>query len=316
MNVRRRELLKAITAASAATAAPAALWRAARAETRDSSPTLTELRSGLALITGAGGNVVLAATSDGPVLIDSGSAEHAQAVKALITERFGRTPPALLFNTHWHVDHTGGNDALVASGTPIVAHENTKLWMSTKFYVEWEDRHYDRRPATAVPSKTFFSSDPQPLEIPVGTSKFEYGHLPEAHTDGDIYIRLPEQNVIIAGGGLTAGRYPMLDYITGGWIGGLVDATRKLASLCDADTLIVPDAGPPQRVADLAALRAMLETVRERMEAIALQGRGVEDMLAERITKEFDERYAGDPALFISNVYEGLWWSRLRGIVA
>ncbi|HZF30123.1 MAG TPA: hypothetical protein VE907_13470, partial [Gammaproteobacteria bacterium] len=137
-----------------------------------------------------------------------------------------------------------------------------------------------------------------------------------AHTDGDIYVRFPQQDVIVAGGCVTAGRYPMLDYITGGWIGGLADATKKLIDMSTPDTLIVPDVGPPQRVADLEAQRTMLETVRARIEAIALQGRGVEDMIGERITKEFDEHYAGDSKLFITNAYEGMWWSRLRGIVA
>jgi len=122
--------------------------------------------------------------------------------------------------------------------------------------------------------------------------------------------------VIVAGGTVTAGRYPVLDYITGGWIGGLADATKKLIALCDADTLVVPDVGPVQRRADLEAQKEMLETVRQHIEAIALQGRGVQDMIAEGVTKEFDARYTGDSKLFISNAYEGLWWSRLRGIVA
>jgi len=167
-----------------------------------------------------------------------------------------------------------------------------------------------------LPNKTFFSSDPQPLFVDVGKTRVEYGHLSEAHTDGDIYVRFPEYNVIVAGGVVTAARYPMLDYITGGWIGGLADATKKLLAMCDANTLVVPDAGPVQRRADLEAQKEMLETVRQRIEAIALQGRGVQDMITEGVTKEFDARYAGDSKLFISNAYEGLWWSRLRGIVA
>jgi hypothetical protein len=108
----------------------------------------------------------------------------------------------------------------------------------------------------------------------------------------------------------------VLDYITGGWIGGMADATTKLLGMMDAETLVVPDLGPVQRRADLEAQVKMLQTVRERIEAIALQGRGVEDMVAEAITKEFDARYTGDPAKFIELAYESMWWSRLRGIVA
>ncbi len=80
--------------------------------------------------------------------------------------------------------------------------------------------------------------------------------------------------------------------------------------------MIIPDVGPPQKRADLEAQVKMLSTVRERIEAIALQGRGVQDMIAEAITKEFDPRYSADSAQFITNAYQSMWWSRLRGIVA
>ena len=310
----RRDVLKAL-ASGAVLAATTGAWRAASAG--DDDKLIAEaLRGGLTLITGAGGNVVLLTTPDGAVQVDSGTSTRSQDLAKLVAEHLGSTPTRTLFNTHWHLDHTGGNEAVAPSGTPIVAHENTRLWMTTKFYVEWEDRYYQRRPKAAWPNKTFFSSDPQPLFVDVGKTRVEYGHLPEAHTDGDIYVRFPEQNVIVAGGTVTAGRYPVLDYITGGWIGGLADATKKLIALCDADTLVVPDVGPVQRRADLEAQKEMLETVRQHIEAIALQGRGVQDMIAEGVTKEFDARYTGDSKLFISNAYEGLWWSRLRGIVA
>jgi glyoxylase-like metal-dependent hydrolase (beta-lactamase superfamily II) len=277
---------------------------------------VTELGAGLFLIAGAGGNVVLRADPAGGLMVDSGSAERAEDLRAAVAGVLGDAPLRALLNTHWHVDHTGGNDALAGPDLVIAAHENTRLWMSTEFYVEWEERRYERRAAEALPNKTFFSSDPQPLEIAVGDAKAAYAHLPEAHTDGDIYVRFPDRNVIVAGGVMTSGRYPILDYITGGWIGGMVDATQKLIEMSDASTLIVPDVGPPQRRADLEAHVQMLSTVRERIEAIALQGRGVQDMIAEEITKEFDERYGSDSELFISNAYEGMWWNRLRGIVA
>jgi len=207
---------------------------------------VAELR-GAFVIAGAGGNVVVLPTSGGALMVDSGTAAEADELLAVVAERAGPQPVACLFNTHWHLDHTGGNDAVVARGAPaIVAHENTRLWMSTKFYVDWEDRYYPRRESAVLPNRTFFSSDPQPLELMVGDERVLYGHLAEAHTDGDIYVRFPERNLIVAGGAVTAGRYPVLDYITGGWIGGLVDATRTLLELSDADTVIVPDVGPPQ----------------------------------------------------------------------
>lgn len=311
VRVHRRAVLQALAGAGVAWGMPGGV-RSVRAQ---GALALTPLRAGLFLVMGAGGNVVLDTSGDGLVLVDSGSAEHADDLAGLIATHGGGAAVRMLLNTHWHLEHTGGNE-LVGRGATIAAHESTRLWMSTKLYVEWEDRHYEPRAAEALPNETFYSSDPQPLIIENGGSRIEYAHLPEAHTDGDIYVRFPEANVIVAGGTLTTGRYPILDYITGGWIGGLIDATRTLIDLSDADSLIVPDVGAPQRRADLEAQRTMLETVRERIEAIALEGRGVEDMIAAGITREFDERYGSNSELFISNAYESMWWSRLRGIVA
>jgi cyclase len=288
-----------------------------RAQSPPASLTATELRGGLQLIAGAGGNVVARADQGALLLVDSGSPESTTALRTLLDERFGAAPVAVLFNTHWHLDHTGGNEALIGQrAATIVAHENTRLWMSTEFDVEWENKHYERRARASWPNKTFFTSDRQPLSIEFGGEEVSYGHLLEAHTDGDLYVRFLERNVIVAGGAVTAGRYPLIDYITGGWIGGMAEATTKLLGMMDAETLVVPDSGPVQRRADLEAQVTMLQTVRERIEGIALQGRGVEDMVAEAITKEFDARYVGDSTKFIEHAYESMWWSRLRGIVA
>lgn len=317
MRLSRRECLELFGGAGIALGGCGLRAPTAQAQGRAASLGVAELRSGLAVVSGAGGNVVVAARGEGLVVIDSGAAEHAAALRALLEQRYGTRPLVALFNTHWHLDHTGGNEALAAgSSLPIVAHENTRLWMSTEFDVEWENVHYERRPRAAWPTATFFTSDRQPLALDFAGESVRYGHLLEAHTDGDLYVQFPERNVIVAGGVVTAGRYPVLDYSTGGWIGGMVDATEKLIDLADDETLIVPDVGPAQRRADLAAQLEMLSTVRQRIEAIALEGRGVADMIAAEITKDFDARYGTQSAQFIKNAYEGMWWSRLRGIVA
>ena len=288
--------------------------RVARPQAADGSLAMAELRGGLALITGAGANVVVLARPEGLLMVDSGSPESAPNLQRFVMERFSAATVQALFNTHWHLEHTGGNEALTHDGTTIVAHENTRLWMSTKFYVEWENRRYSPRPTSACPNKTFFSSDRQPLDFGFGGEKVYYGHLPEAHTDGDIYVAFPDQNVIVAGGTVSVGRYPVLDYITGGWVGGMMDAIQTLMDMADEETLIIPDAGPPQNRAHLQDQMQMLGAVRERVEAMALKGQGIDDMIAARVTAEFEDRYGGDVELFISNMYEGLWWNRLRAI--
>jgi len=312
MNRGRRRFLQMLGGAGVAVVG---LGRATRVRADESLAT-SELGKGLVQITGAGGNVVAISTPDGILMIDSGSSASSGALLELLPEKVGSAAVRVLFNTHWHLDHTGGNDVLAGSDVTIVAHENTRLWMSTQFYVDWEERRYKPRAKAAQPNKTFFSSDPQPQNLSFGGEEIVYGHLRGAHTDGDIYVRLPQRNVIIAGGAVTAQRYPVLDYITGGWIGGLVDATRMLIDMSDSSTLIVPDAGPVQRRADLESQLAMLSAVRARIEEMALAGRGIDDMIAAGLTKDFDDRYTGDSALFIANAYEGMWWNRMRGTVA
>lgn len=292
-------------------------WSAPRAQTKSPALAADPLRGGLTRIDGAGGNVVALETPEGVVLVDSGGAEHADALARLVADTLGR-PVELLFNTHWHLAHTGGNDVFGGAGATIVAHENTRLWMTTEFYVEWEDRTYERRRAEARPTRTFRSSDPQPIEIELGGRKMVYAHLKEAHTDGDIYVHFPELNVVVAGGVVSVGTYPVIDYITGGWIGGMIDATERLLELCDDETLIVPQAGPAQKRAHLEAQREMLTAIRERIEEMAVQGKSPAEMLEAGITRDFDAAWGGDARAFLRNAYESMWWTggRLRGIVA
>ena len=163
-----------------------------------------------------------------------------------------------------------------------MAHELTRLWMSTEYYVDWEDKTYTPRAAAALPTRTFYSTAPQPLVVEIGDEEIEYGHLPEAHTDGDVYVWLKQRNVLAAGGVVTVGAYPVIDYATGGWIGGLVEATKKLLAITNADTIIVPADGPAQPRAHLQAQLEMLTVVRERIENLMREGRSIAEMLDAR----------------------------------
>src|SRR5262245_1327735 len=168
----RRLMLKAL-AGGIAIAASGIGARAARAQA-PATLEVKELRGGLVLVSGADGNVVLLRTPDGAVQVDSGSPERAQDLAKLVAERFSGAPTRTLFNTSWRLPHTGGNEAVAPRGTTIISHENTRLWMSTKFYVEWEDRYYQRRKPEALPNKTFFASDKQPLHAEIGGVPIEY----------------------------------------------------------------------------------------------------------------------------------------------
>ncbi|HEX6999605.1 MAG TPA: MBL fold metallo-hydrolase [Gammaproteobacteria bacterium] len=310
----RREFLLAAGSAYAALAGLGAFPRAARGQ--EAGVELAELRGGLWQASGAGGNVVVLGTPDGIAMVDSGAPGRTAALRAAMEQRLGDAPVALLFNTHWHLDHTGGNDPFGAAGTTIVAHMNTRLWMSTEFYVDWEDETYPPRAPEALPTKTFYSSDPQPIEVELGGEPIEYGHLDGAHTDGDIYVFFRRLNVIAAGGAVTVGRYPVPDTATGGWIGGLAAATAKLLELADDETLIVPARGPAQRRPHLEAQHTMLTTIQRRMEEGMRKGLSAEDMVADGLTAEFDGEWGNNRDRFVSNVYDGLWWGgRLSGAI-
>ncbi len=149
-----------------------------------------------------------------------------------------------------------------------------------------------------------------------GTERVEYGHLGQAHTDGDIYAFFPGPNVLMAGDVLSVGKYPICDYTTGGWLGGLVNATKTLIDLTNADTRVVPGVGLVQTRADLQAQHDMLATLRERLGKMMRQGMGSDDMIAAGATKDFDEKW-GNPDLFVSTTYRGMWLHvrELGGIV-
>jgi cyclase len=301
----RRRFLAATLGAAAALAGGGLLRpAAAQGALRE-----VELRDGLRLVTGMGSNALVLRTAGAAAVVDSGPPERANELAKLVRGDLGLLSVELLFNSHWHPAHTGGNEALRSGDTDIVAHELTRLWMSTEYYVDWEDKTYAPREAAALPTRTFYSSDPQPLVVELGDEEIEYGHLPEAHTDGDVYVRFRNRNVLATGGVVTHGEYPVIDYATGGWIGGLVDATKKLLDLTDADTLVVPANGPAQPRAHLEAQLEMLTVVRGRIENAMRKGLSIDEMLAAGVTNEFDAAWGENRERFVANIYHGLWWA-------
>jgi glyoxylase-like metal-dependent hydrolase (beta-lactamase superfamily II) len=303
----RRRLL-AVALGAAATAQLGWL-RSAHAQTNEPPLATTPLRDGVGLVTGLGSNAVLLRGASSSVLVDSGAPETASALRA----HLAALPIDTIFNTHWRPTHTGGNEIVRGANATIVAHELTRLWMSTEYYVDWEDRTYSPRVAAALPTRTFYASDPQPIALAFGDERIEYGHLPEAYTDGDIYVFLKNRNVIVTGGVVTAHTYPVIDYSTGGWIGGLVDATKKLLAITNADTLVVPKDGPAQPRSHLQAQLEMLTVVRERIENLMRKGRSIAEMLDADVTKGFDSAWGADRERFVANIYHGLWWAGRLG---
>jgi glyoxylase-like metal-dependent hydrolase (beta-lactamase superfamily II) len=262
--------------------------------------TLTDLGPDLVLIQGAGANVTVLATADGLLLVDGGAASHAAALQSVLAERWPGRRVEVLFNSNWREEHTGGNAALRAAGATVMAHENTKLWLGGDFFVEWEDRHYAPRPAAELPNKTFYSSG----SIDFGGRRVEYWYVPRAHTDGDVAVFFGDANVLVASDLLSVGRYPVPDYATGGWIGGLVDGSKQLLDATDARTRIVAATGGVYGRAELAAQLEMCTAVRQQAAQAFRVGMSLADFVASNPTAAFDERW-GDPRRFLPLVYKG-----------
>jgi glyoxylase-like metal-dependent hydrolase (beta-lactamase superfamily II) len=293
--VRRRLVIAGLGALAAGACLPG------RAAPRQPGLDASELGQDAVLLRGSGGNVCVIGTGAGPVLVDTGRQSRAAELSQWLRQRFDGTPVKWAFNTHWHPDHTGGNERLRAAGAQILAHENTRLWMGAPVLSRWNGAHFDPRPRAAWPTRTFYTTE----HVDAGDERIECGYLMQAHTDGDIYVRFTRANVLVTGDVFTAGVYPVTDPATLGWIGGLTTGTEQLLKLCDAGTRIVPGTGPVQDKAALEAQLKMLTTVRDRLYVLLREGRSVQEMLEARPTREFDANW-GDPTDFIRSAFAGM----------
>jgi glyoxylase-like metal-dependent hydrolase (beta-lactamase superfamily II) len=279
---------------------------------RASSIVATPLSSNLIQFTGAGANVVVLNGPDGVLMVNGGlqdrSADLMKAAAAVTGGKSIRT----LFNTDWHRERTGCNNAAGRAGAKIIAHEHTKEYLGAEIYVDWQNRAYKPLPAQELPNQTFYATG----ALTVGAERVEYGHLGQAHTDAAIYVWFPAANVLVAGDALSVGRYPIPDYTTGGWLGGLVAANKMLLALAKPDTQIVPGDGPVQTLADLQAQHDMLAAMMDRFVKMMKQGMGPDDIIAAAPTKEYDAQW-GSPDLFVLTAYRSLWLHvrELGGIV-
>ena len=261
---------------------------------------VTDRGAELALVAGAGANVVALATADGLLLVDGGAEAHAAALQSALAERWPGRAVKVAFNTNWREEHTGANAALRGAGATVMAHENTKLWLDGDFFVDWEDRHYSPHAASMLPNKTFYTSG----KVDLGGRNVEYWHLPRAHTDGDVAVFFRDANVLVASDLLSVGRYPVPDYATGGWIGGLFEATQKLLESTDAKTRIVAAEGGVYGRAELEAQLQMCTAVRSKVAEAFRVGMSFADFVASKPTEAFDSKW-GDPQLFLRLVYKG-----------
>lgn len=247
----------------------------------------TKVAEGVYALKGAGGNLGLVVGTDRAFLIDDQYAPLVPKIRAAIAEVTDK-PVSFVFNTHWHGDHVGGNEAFAESGSLVVAHDNVRTRLSSDQVMAAFDRTVPAAPKGALPVITFNDQ----ATFHVGGHTVRAIHIPSAHTDGDAIVQLPEVNVIHTGDLVFYGLYPVVDYSNGGSLKGMADATARLLEMSDENTRFIPGHGPVViGRKELAEYLEMLRVVHARLEKLIGEGKTLEEVIAAKPTAEFDEKW-------------------------
>ena len=259
-----------------------------------------ELESDLFMLMGRGGNIGLSVGDDGAFLVDDQFApltDRILAAVAAVTDR----PVRWVLNTHWHGDHTGGNENLGKAGAMIVAHENVYRRMNPAEFAELVGRSR-QAPRAALPVVTFDDG----VRFHWNGRHIRVTHIGAAHTDGDAIVHFPRANVFHMGDTFFNGRYPFVDVESGGRIDGVIAAANFVLERSSEGTRIIPGHGDLASPADLRAYRDMLETVRLRVAGLVANGRTEDQVVASAPTADLDAAWGDDPKRFVRAVYRSL----------
>ena len=282
---RRRFLQVSASALGWAVLHPAFTWAQARISTTD--------LGGATLLQGAGCNVIAVPGPDGALMIDGGLASNADALLAAVKTATRASRIHTLVNTHWHPEQVGANEAVGRAGGVIFTHEKTKTYLSNTVYsVTFKGRRAPL-PQPARPTKTVRGDG----SMEFGALKIDYGYMPAAHTDSDIYIHFPTMNLLVAGGVVSAEEWPLLDYRNGAWLGGRVRALEHLADLVKPDTRVVPANGRVMTGREIVRHRDMYQKLFTTMIGYLNMGLGPEDAVQRNPLKEYQSEF-GDASAF------------------
>jgi len=263
------------------------------------------VRGNIAVLEGSGGNIGVLTGKNGKLLVDAGiTATRVRIEQAL--SKLGDQPVKHLINTHWHFDHTDGNEWLHSVGAAITAHENTRRHLLEAQRVDDWNFDFPPSPSGAIPATLITSDKVMELEgTKIGITTYQ-----PAHTDSDISVRFEEANVIHVGDIFWNGLYPFIDYSTGGSIDGTIAASAKVIAAVDADTVIIPGHGKPlSTLDDLKHYHEMLATIRDNVARLKTAGRSVDEAVAAKPTEAFDDQWGKaiiSPAFFTRLVYKGV----------
>ena len=207
-----------------------------------------------------------------------------ESIKTISSE-----PIKFLFNTHWHTDHTGGNENLGKAGVLIVAHDNVRIRMSTEQFQAYFNRVVPPSPDVALPVVTFSEA----VTFHVNGEEIYAFQVPPAHTDGDSVIHFRKADVIHTGDLFTNGGYPFIGLSSGGTLDGMIRAANILLGIVGSDTKIIPGHGPLAGLQELRNYQNMLRTIRDRVKKMVDAGKTADEVIKAKPTKEFDASHKG-----------------------
>nr|MBA3777292.1 MBL fold metallo-hydrolase [Betaproteobacteria bacterium] len=216
--------------------------------------------------------------------------------------KLSKKPVKFVLNTHWHFDHTGGNENFGKAGTLIVAHDNVRKRMSTAQLIEFLGMPIKASPKRALPVVTFTTD----VTFHLNGDEVHVFHVANGHTDGDAIVHFKKSNVIHLGDIFFNKLYPFIDTSSGGSVDGMIAATDRVLSLANDDTKLIPGHGPLATKDDLQIYRDMLATTSTRIKAQIKEGKKLEEAIAAKPTAEFDAVW-GKGSLLPSKFVEMLW---------
>lgn len=266
----------------------------------------TKVTEGVYMLTGRGGNIGVSVGPDGVFLIDDQYAPLTDKIRAAV-KTLSDGPIRFVLNTHWHGDHTGGNENLGKSDVVIVAHENVRRRMSVEQFIEAFGSKVPASPKVALPVVTFTDA----VTFHLNGDDIRSFHVAPAHTDGDTVVQFAKANVVHMGDCFFNGMYPFIDLSSGGSLEGVIAAADKVLGVVDPNTKIIPGHGPVADKAALQAFRDMLVGVRDRVQPMVKAGKTLDEVKAAQPTKAFDEKWG--QGFMKADVFLGIVYQSLKG---
>ena len=273
----------------------------ARQDMSDVAIRTIPVADGVYMLMGQGGNIGLSVGESGPFVIDDQFAPLTEKILAAIAE-VSDGDVRFVLNTHWHFDHTGGNENFGEAGALIVAHENVRRRMSVDQFMEAFDRAVPAAPPIALPIITFTDG----VNFRWNGETIRVVHVENAHTDGDAIVMFEVANVVHMGDTYFNGRYPFIDVQAGGGIEGVIAAADWVLESADSQTKIIPGHGALSGPEELRAYRDMLITVRDRIRMMINDGMSADEVVASKPTSDLDATWGANPDSFVRFAYQAM----------